>query len=294
MSNELIAQLKTQLASLDGGVDDDTRAVAGTAYGKRISIKGGVFRKIAGGKEVGTIEDRHMEVIFVKMAHTPARTFYTETYKEGENVSPVCWSSDSKFPDSKVESPPASSCSTCPHSVQGTGAQGQGTACRLSWRTAVVLPKDPGGDVMQLVLPATSVFGKEDNGRWPFRAYIQMLAANNISAGRVITKMQFDTKSAVPKLLFSPVGAVPESDRLFIKAQSDSDAAASAIELTVFKKKEEGSTVPPAPPKEITEQTQLPLDEPSLRKSSKDSETASTTASTTDEVPDILKKWGKK
>jgi hypothetical protein len=63
---------------------------------------------------------------------------------------------------------------------------------------------------MQLVIPATSAFGKEDNGRWPFKAYINMLAQNNVSAGRVVTKMQFDTKTKYAKVLFSPASAVTE------------------------------------------------------------------------------------
>jgi hypothetical protein len=97
MSNDIIASLKSELAQIQGGVDDDTRAVAGGGgnVSKRISIKGGVFRKMAGGKEVGTIEDRHMNVIFVKMSHNASRTYYTGAYKEGEKIAPVCWSSDS-------------------------------------------------------------------------------------------------------------------------------------------------------------------------------------------------------
>ena len=35
---------------------------------KRISIKGGVFRLVAGGKEVAAIDDRHLNVIIVKAA----------------------------------------------------------------------------------------------------------------------------------------------------------------------------------------------------------------------------------
>ena len=84
MSNDLILSIKSTLAKV--GVDDETRAVAGKGGGggggnKRISIKGGVFRKYVGGKEVAAVEDRHMSVIFVKMAPDPSRTYYTGAYK---------------------------------------------------------------------------------------------------------------------------------------------------------------------------------------------------------------------
>ena len=236
MSNDLVSILSNNPAIVQTGLDEDTLAVAGGARqgNKRISIKGGVFRKYAGGKEIGAIEDRHMNVIFVKMAHKASRMFYDKGYKEGEKVSPACWSADSETPDAEVKNPVSSSCASCPNSVKGSGENGLGTKCKLSWRTAVVLPQDPSGDVMQLVLPATSAFGKEDNGRFPFRAYVQHLASHNVSAGRVVTKMQFDTKSPVPKVYFSPVGAVPDSDLEIIARQAKSAAAEAAIKMNVY------------------------------------------------------------
>jgi len=286
MSNNIIASIKNELANIQTGVDDDTRAVAGGGIGgsKRISIKGGVFRKMAGGKEVGTIEDRHMNVIFVKMSHTASRTYYTGAYKEGEKIAPVCWSSDSKKPDPEVKTPQASSCDSCQWSVKGSSQGGGGAACRLSWRTAVVLPNNPDGDVMQLVLPATSCFGKEEAGKFPFRPYIQMLANNNISAGRVITKMQFDTKSPVPKLLFSPVGVVPENDVETIQRQKESTAAESAIKLTVYQQDEGEVAAPPAQVEAVDTS-----DEPVLRETKKAEPVAAS-----GEVADVIKKWSKK
>jgi hypothetical protein len=280
MSNDIIASLKSELAQISGGVDDDTRAVAGGSgnVAKRISIKGGVFRKMAGGKEIGSIEDRHMNVIFVKMAHAPSRTYYTGAYKEGEKVAPVCWSSDSKVPDIQVKNPQASACDKCQWSVKGSGQGGSGAACRLSWRTAVVLPQDPGGDIMQLVLPATSCFGKEEAGKWPFRPYVQMLANNNISAGRVVTKMQFDTKSPVPKLLFSPVGVVQEDDAKIVQTQKEAKAAENAVKLTVYQQ-DEGEEAAPAAPV---------ADEPVVREAKK------TEAAPAADVSDVIKKWSKK
>jgi hypothetical protein len=201
MSNDIIQSLKNQIAAIPQGVDDDTRAVAGGAGNyRRISIEGRVFRKYVNGKEVAKIADPQMDVIFVKMAHNASRTYYSSAYKKGVKASPVCWSSDAKKPDPKVKTPQSASCETCPMSIKGSGLGGIGSACRLSWRTAVVLPSNPDGDVMQLTLPATSCFGKEESGKWPFRPYIQMLANNNISAGRVVTRMQFDLDSTAPRL----------------------------------------------------------------------------------------------
>jgi len=284
VSNDIIASLKNELATLPRGVDDDTRAVAGGggSLPKRISIKGGVFRKMSGGKEIGAIEDRHMNVVFVRMAHTASRQYYSGAYKEGEKIAPVCWSSNSKTPDPEVKNPQAESCDQCPMSVRGSGQGGNGAACRLSWRTAVVLPNNPDGDVMQLVLPATSCFGKEEGGKWPFRPYIQKLADNEISAGRVVTRMQFDTKSPVPKLLFSPVGVVPESDIPTIAKQRESAAAENAIKLTVFQTDE------PAAPGEIATGPAA-LEEPKLRSSSKKSE-----AAPSGDTADVIKKWSSK
>jgi len=286
MSNDIIESLKNELA-VSGGVDDDTRAVAGGSGGgggiKRISIKGGVFRKYAGGKEIGAIEDRHMNVIFVKMAHNASRTYYSGSYKEGEKTSPVCWSSDSKVPNAEVRNPQASACDKCQWSVKGSGQGGSGAACRLSWRTAVVLPADPGGDVMQLSLPATSAFGKEDSGKWPFRPYIQMLANNNISAGRVITKMQFDTKSPVPKLLFSPVAPVPQGDVDIVLRQKESNSAEMAVKMTVFQADESSES-------SGAKSEDVEVAQPVLRETAKKADTAPPAG----DVSDIVKKWSKK
>lgn len=279
--------MSNQLATLMGasdlvelGLDEDTLAVAGgaTKGNKRISIDGRAFRKFVGGKEVSVNTDISMNVIFVKMAHDASRTFYNQQYKKGVKLSPACWSNDSKTPDPEVTSPCASACAECPNSVKGSGQGGTGTACRLSWRTAVVLPNDPNGDVYQLVLPATSAFGKEENGRWPFRPYVQMLANNNVSAGRVITKMEFDVNSSVPRLLFSPVSAVPAESRDAIVRQSKTHAAESAIKLTVYKTDTPDEDTAPA----------QSVAEPVKR------ETRKATPETAEDVSDIVKKWTKK
>jgi hypothetical protein len=289
MSNDLATMFGNSVMAPIEGLDDDTLAVAGGArQNKRISIKGGVFRKYAGGKEIGAIEDRHMNVIFVKMAHKASRMFYEGAYQEGQKVSPVCWSTDSEKPDADVKTPCATSCGDCTKSVKGSGGGGMGTACRLSWRTAVVLPNDPSGDVMQLVLPATSSFGKEDNGRFPFRPYIQHLASHNVSAGRVITKMAFDTKSPTPKVLFSPAGKVPDEDLPTIAQQAKSVAAETAVKMNVFQSDNSGETEVARPQSARQEVEEGDMPEPIKRESTK--------AAPSDEkdISDVVKKWSKK
>ena len=284
MSNDLATMFSGALAPIEG-LDEDTLAVAGGARGnKRISIKGGVFRKFSGGKEIGAIEDRHMNVIFVKMAHKASRMFYDATYVEGQKVSPVCWSTDSEKPDADVKTPCASACLDCTKSVKGSGQGGTGTACRLSWRTAVVLPNDPSGDVMQLVLPATSAFGREDNGRFPFRPYIQHLASHNVSAGRVITKMAFDTKSPTPKVVFSPAGKVPDEELQIIANQAKSPAAEAAIKMNVFQGDTAGEVEVPSHRNEIVEEEAPPVKVESKKAAAVEEK----------DISDVVKKWSKK
>jgi hypothetical protein len=285
MSNDLATLFSGAVMAPIEGLDEDTLAVAGGArQNKRISIKGGVFRKYAGGKEIGAIEDRHMNVIFVKMAHKASRMYYEGVYQEGQKISPNCWSTDSEAPDADVKTPRASKCIDCDKSVKGSGQGGTGTACRLSWRTAVVLPNDPSGDVMQLVLPATSAFGKEDNGRFPFRPYIQHLASHNVSAGRVITKMAFDTKSPTPKVLFSPAGKVEDDDLQTIARQAKSPAAEAAVKMNVFQSDSEEAPAPASHRNEVTEDTA----EPTKRESTKPA------AAAEKDISDVVKKWSKK
>jgi hypothetical protein len=185
-----------------------------------------------------------MNIIIIKMAHNPSRVYYKDSYEEGKRVSPVCWSNDSKKPDEEVRKPQAKSCHTCPNSVRGSGSGGVGTSCRLSWRVAIVLANDPEGDILELVLPSNSCFGKEEQSKWPFKTYIQMLADNNVSAGRIVTKMQFDPNSAKPRALFSPVEAAEDWVLEVVKDQAENQAAHNAIKLTVYQVDDEEDKEP--------------------------------------------------
>lgn len=282
MSNDLITMFQNS-AAMRMGVDEDTRAVAGNTGNKRISIEGGVFRKYAGGKEIARVEERSMNIVFVRMAHAPSRTFYKDTYKKGVKSSPTCWSQDANVPDPACKTPQARTCRECPFSVSGSGQGGIGAACRASWRTAVVLPSDPSGDVMQLIIPSASVWGPDGAGVWRYRPYTQYLLNHGVGAGYVVTKMQFDTESSSPRLWFSPVSPVPDDMIPILTRQRETDAAQRAIRMNVFQT-DEGEKLP-----EVAQPEADPVLEPVVREAVK-TEAPSAQA----DVSSLVKKWSSK
>lgn len=285
MSNDIMTLLQNSAAALKMGVDDDTRAVAGNTGNKRISIEGGVFRKYAGGKEIARLEERHMNIVFVRMAHKPSRTFFKDTYKKGVKVSPTCWSQDAEVPDPACKTPQARTCRECPFSVKGSGQGGVGAACRASWRTAVVLAGDPEGDVMQLVIPSASVWGPDGVGTWRYRPYAQYLANHGVSAGLVVTKMAFDTESSSPRLWFSPVAPVPDEMIPILQRQRDTEAAMRAVRLNVFQTDEGEQVTEVAQPFEVEQRIQ----QPAVRETKTEAPAAPQA-----DVSNLVKKWSNK
>jgi hypothetical protein len=121
----------------------------------------------------------------------------------------------------------------CPQNAAGSG-QGNSRACRYQQRLAVVLENNPTGDVLQLTLPATSVFGKEDGDKRPLQAYARFLAVQNppVNPEQIVTEMRFDTKAEAPKLHFKPVRWLTEEEYEVVKAQAESPDAQRAIVMT--------------------------------------------------------------
>jgi len=236
MSNIALFNSSNVPAFARAELSDTAKALMGGGAGvstKRISIKGGVFRLLAGGKEIASIEERHLDVIIVKAAPKVARVFYAAKYDNtAAAAAPDCWSNDGEKPDATIKEPQAKSCAQCAQNIAGSG-NGQSRACRYQQRLAVVLANNPEGDVLQLTLPATSIFGKEDGDKRPLQAYARYLAAQTppISPDMLVTRMKFDMKSESPKLVFSPVEWV--SDYEVVKQQAESKEAAMAINMTV-------------------------------------------------------------
>lgn len=249
-------ELSTLAKSLTGGT--------GGGGGKRISIKGGVFRLMADGKEITSIDDRHLDVVIVNAAPKISRTYYAGTYEEGNTSAPNCWSADGETPDASVEEPQASNCASCPMNVKGSG-QGDSKACRFSQRLAVVLANDIQGDVMQLTLAATSIFGKEEGDKRPLQAYARYLAAQSINPETLVTRLRFDTKAAVPKLFFQPVRWLEDDEYAVAVDKGASTLAKNAITMSVSKPTEKPLQIEGAKPKAKAVEAES-FDEPEKRK----------------------------
>ncbi len=241
---------------------------------KRISIKGGVFRLIAGGKEMAAVDERHLDVIIVKAAPKTSRIFYMGKYdKDAAAAAPDCWSNDGETPDPSASNKQGSTCISCPQNQAGSG-QGNSRACRYNQRLAVVLANDPEGDVLQLTLPATSIFGKEDGDKRPLQAYARFLALQSppINPEQIVTRMRFDTAAESPKLFFQPMRWLTNDEYAIIKTQADSSDAQRAVVMTVAQSDGVKSKAPlalpgksPAIPEEAA-QEEAPAPQPKVKK----------------------------
>lgn len=224
------------------------KALAGGSgsQGKRISIKGGVFRLISDGKEVAKVEERYLDVVIVQAAPKVSRTFYAGTYDETKVAPPSCASADGDKPDASVKSPQSANCASCPQNVKGSG-KGESRACRYNQRLAVVLANDVEGDVMQLQLAATSIFGKAEGDNRPLQDYAKYVMAQGADPTMLVTRLKFDTNAPVPKLFFKAMRWLSDDEFGIAQEKGTSPEAMKAIEATVFQQDGGTATAEPAP-----------------------------------------------
>jgi hypothetical protein len=215
--------------------------VGGMSSGKRISIKGGVFRLVAGGKEVAQIEERHLDVIVIKAAPKVSRVWYAAKYDgEAAPTAPDCWSADGETSDPSSKDRQSVHCAKCEKNIAGSG-QGNSRACRYQQRLAVLVADDLDAGVHQLILPATSIFGKEDGENMPLQAYARKLAVQTqpIDVGMVVTRMKFDTKAESPKLFFKAMRWLTDTE---FAAATEAAASTEATQAVVMMAQAKGSS----------------------------------------------------
>jgi len=219
------------------GMSSVAKALAGGSVdtSKRISIKGGVFRLYSGGKEIASIEERYLDVVFVAAAPDISRVFYAKSY-DGEVTAPDCWSADGKTPSPDASNKQHNKCEGCPQNIAGSGANNS-RACRFQQRVAVVLANDLEGDILQLTVPAKSLFGDGEGDNRPLQAYARWLRAQQdpIDPNMVVTRLKFDTKSESPKLFFKEMRWLTDDEFETVSAKADTPEAKRAIAMSVPK-----------------------------------------------------------
>jgi hypothetical protein len=256
MSNiTLFEGKKFKLPAMPSGFEDSiTKTIAGGGSGsagnRRISIKGKAFRQVVNGEEIYVSEDRTLDVILVNAAPV-SRQYYEGAYDpKATAIPPTCWSSNTQTPDPSVPADQRQSdkCMTCPQNIKGSG-QGESRSCRFSQRVAVLLDGDlEKKEVYQLQLPATSVFGDGKDGKMGLQAYGKFLAANNVHAISVITRMKFDVASEQPKLSFNAVRPLDQEELDIALEMRDSAEAKTAVTMTVGAFDGEKKAAAPAAP----------------------------------------------
>jgi hypothetical protein len=259
--------VSTKFAGLQGSVSS---VLTGGGQGnRRISIKGGVFREIVGGKEVRINDDRAMNVAIIKAA-TVSRMFFGGAYVEGETSKPTCWSSDGNVPAKEVPEAQRQSarCKGCKQDIKGSG-QNDSRACKFQQRVAIMLDGDIASrNVYQIILPATSVFGDAENGKMPLQAYARHCDAHSTLIESIITEMRFDTASPTPKLVFKPVRELTDDEADVVLEMMQHPDTIKAVTLNVS----QTDGVIPAPKLAAPEpkaEVKAPDPEPEVKKAAK-------------------------
>jgi len=97
---------------------------------------------------------------------------------------------------------------------------------------AVVLADDIKGDVYQLTLPSTSIFGRGDSDKMPFQQYAKYVGSQGKSINTLVTEMRLDSDSDTPKLTFKPIRFLTREEWEIATEKGNSPAAKSAIAQT--------------------------------------------------------------
>lgn len=223
---------------------------ANSGGGRSLSIRGGKWRLIVDGKEVGKKKGDTIQFVIVGMSERVGRTLYEGAYEVGKEAAPICWSPDGQIPSPESDKVQANSCDECPSNIKGSG-QGETKACRYTRYLAVVLPNDLSGDVYKLALPATSIFGDAEGNNMPFDAYRRFLAGHKVALDWVVTEAKFDDNSSTPKLFFNPVRPLEkdEFDAAQEQGRKEETKKLVAMSFKGSKSAKRSAPTPDEPPK---------------------------------------------
>lgn len=276
------AEYRTLLGQLEQDKNASGRATSGGV--NRLSIRGGVFRKVVNGQEVGELEDRKINVVIVKTAPI-SRMYFAGQYQAGVNNPPTCWSADTQTgrpaQDVIASDRQSETCFDCKQNIKGSG-MGEGRACRFSQRVAVLLADADGSivsdTVYQLSLPATSVFG-DNKQKMGLQTYARLIDAQKAPLASLLTELRFDTDSSTPKLCFKPVRVLDHDELKIAVRVQQSEETEKLVALSVKQKEDNTPALPKAEPKkaeapkiklpEVVEDDEEEVEEPKIKVSKK-------------------------
>lgn len=207
-----------------GGSDLNAMAAAFASVAfPSISIKGKVFHIIRNDEKTlitrpkanpndPTEPASNVEVAILNIQR--AKSYYEDSYVEGTEAKPTCFSNDGVKPDAGIENKPAATCELCPHNVWGSGRNDKGEAtkgkaCSDVQRMAVASPSNL-DDAFLMRVPPASLKGLAETAK--------QLSGRNIPLNGVVMRISFDTDAASPMLVFKPVGYLDATG--FAKAQA--------------------------------------------------------------------------
>lgn len=242
MSQDLLAisgngpmQLPAHLAGNNFGVTTDLMAGMFTG-GNRIGLKGSRFRLVVNGNEEGVIQENYLDVIILGAAPGISRVYYAETYKNGENQPPTCYSADGVAPNDDVKIKQSDKCMTCPMNAKGSKiVDGQQfKACGYFRRVVVMLAGDVDARIVyKLDVKSQGLFGDNTANEKNLNDYIKMISTRGVDAGAIVTRMSFDTDSSVPKLLFKAARFITEEEMYAVQDLVVSDEVLNLKTVTM-------------------------------------------------------------
>lgn len=200
------------------GANNDLTQGVGPGYA-RLSIKGKTWALVRGDERTVLMNPKdpdspasYIGVVIVKASPHLSRTFYEKGYEEGGSTGqPDCSSVDGIHPDAGVPSPQAKSCSACAHAVYGTGQNGKGFRCPNHRRLVVAKPGEYDEEQLMLLnVPGGSLKN--------LREFAKKLDARKVGYDMVLTKLTFEAEEATPKIVFTPMGFLPEEHYNSVKA----------------------------------------------------------------------------
>lgn len=199
--------------------------------------------------------------VSVVRANSKARVFYAKAYEEGaegEAARPDCYSPDGVAPGPDARTPQAKKCQACPHAVWGSKVSqdgkgtGKGTACSVNTRIAIVDPEKLGDEN-----PESYLLRVPAGSRSNFAELVKTADQRGIPYNALAVRISFDKEAPSPKLIFRPVGLLPDASYDKINSMFDTDVTKAMVGLIELKTDDHEEADAPAPKPKAPEDDSL-------------------------------------